>query len=305
MSEPVLLERGPLSRLRLWQQTTQQARRTVVTAPSRTERAQIRLRSLKPMSDPIFVLGSPRSGTTYLGSLLASLPGATYFFEPQLFKYYVRLLHEDRVSERHAALVYRLGFHSLLLAAPGAGTRIVEKNPNHVFSAKQLATIFGNARFVTITRDGRDVAASLAAKPWHRADAADSGRREPGGYLYGPHPHFYIEAGRRHEFATTTDVHRCIWIWRRHQEEIERLRSAVTLDQHHLRYEDLVQQPARTLDRLLDYLHVPDHGRLDVLSESANGHAASVGRWQQTFDADELAIIEAEAGPLLTKLGYG
>lgn len=318
-SSEVLLRRGPRGVIGLWRQTIREARAattdtatadtaTTDTATTDTGAGGLRVRvgALGPLPSPVFVLGCPRSGTTYLGSLLAELDDASYFFEPALFKYHVRRMYGGELTARTSTWLYRVGLRSLLLAAPGSGRRIIEKNPNHVFAAERLAAAFPHARFVVLTRDGRDVAVSLSEKPWHRADSVGSGKREPGGYLYGPYPHFYIEAERRAEFERTTDLHRCIWIWRRHQEEIERLRSGCGPEQQlHVRYEDLVQEPTTTVDRILGFLDVdPDH-REAVHYKSRAGHTGSVGRWRHRLDDHDRHIIEAEAGPLLASLGYG
>lgn len=290
-----------------WGGTMRQARRTVDRPASPTARLRTRLRSLAPIRRPVFVLGCPRSGTTYLGSLLAALPGTTYFYEPPSLKHFARAVHDRTASEAAIRRTYRWGLHALLLAAPGSGPRVVEKNPTHTWAAESLLRAFPDASFVVITRDGRDTAVSLAEKPWHRGDSVGSGRREPGGYLYGPYAPFYIEPERADEFERTSDLHRCAWIWRRHQEEVERLRAELPGDvQHHLRYEDLVRDPKPALDALLDFLGEDDDESWAAVTAAADaGHASSVGRWQRVLTGDDLAVVNEEAGPLLRKLGYG
>jgi len=267
---------------------------------------QTRVVALRPIERPVFILGSPRSGTTYLGSLLATMPGATYFYEPPVMKYYARLVYEDRVEFANIRRFYRWGFRSLLLAAPGSGPRVIEKNPNHTWIAETLLTVFPDAKFVMIVRDGRDTALSLSEKPWHRLDSQNSGKREPGGYAYGPQPHFYIEPDRRAEFAATSDLHRCAWIWRQHTEEVERLCKVLPADSRlEVRYEALLERPEEVLPEILSFLgDGSSAAKQAVLAASASGHRNSIGRWRSRLSRDEAAVIEDECGPTLHRLGY-
>ena len=262
--------------------------------------------ALGPVERPVFILGSPRSGTTYLGTLLAALPDATYFYEPPVMKYYARLVYENRVDLARSRRFYRRGFQSLLLAAPGSGPRVVEKNPNHTWIAETLLSVFPDAKFVMIVRDGRDTALSLSEKPWHRLDSQDSGRYEPGGYAYGPEPHFYIEPERLTEFAATSDIHRCAWIWRRHTEEIQRLTQILPEESRlEIRYEALLEYPEETIRELLSFIDDESpEARRALLTVAASGHRNSIGRWQSQLSDDDIAVIEDECASTLQRLGY-
>lgn len=288
-----------------WRHTLRQAHKLVAPAEF-TQRQRVRLQSLRKIRRPVFILGCPRSGTTFLGQVLEALPSVTYYYEPPAMKYYSRLVYEDRVTIRQARRFYEWGFRAMLLAGPGKGARVVEKNPVHTWIAETLYEIFSDALFVVISRDGRDVAVSLSEKPWHRRDSLGSQRREPGGYLYGPFPHFYIEPGRADEYTHTSDLHRCIWIWRRFAEETERLKSALPSHvQFDLRYEELIRKPEETLIPLLSFLgETETHSRTRVLEAAAKGHSASIGRWKEKLQGDDLLEIEREAGEMMRRLGY-
>lgn len=298
---PVRDFRG-LAYLRKWRETIGFARAQQTDVPSKHARGA----AVRPLDAPIFILGSPRSGTTYLGSLLAALPSSSYFYEPPIFKYRSRHIYQGSVPQWRVRLIYEFGLRLLLLAAPGSGPRIVEKNPNHTWVAEQIAAAFPKAKFVMIVRDGRDVAASLAEKPWHRRDQGGQNRREPGGYMTGTAPHFYIETDRHDEYTGTSDVHRCAWIWRRHTEELIRLRSALPVGTwHELRYEDLVVTPQETIGELLSFLgEASAEATAAATSAAGAGHAKSVGRWRDSFDAGEVAEVQAECGETLHQLGY-
>lgn len=289
-----------------WRQTLVQARNMAPSSGGAGRRLGVRLHSLKPIRRPVFILGCPRSGTTFLGEVLEALPSATYYYEPPVMKYYSRLVYQKEVTLAQARRFYHWGFRALLLVAPGKGPRIIEKNPTHTWVAEDLYKIFPDASFIVISRDGRDVSVSLAEKPWHRRDSLPLQKREPGGYIYGPYPHFYIEPARATEYTETSDLHRCIWIWRRHAEETERLKSVLPPQvQFRLRYEELIRQPEETLDRLLAFIGETDpESRARVLKAAAQGRRSSIGRWRKKLQADELTVIEREAGDMMRKLGF-
>lgn len=289
-----------------WRFSIKVARELVRDAPGFIGSLPVRAAAFGPIRAPIFILGCPRSGTTYLGNVLEMIPGVSYYFEPPIIKYYTRLIYEGKVSDKSATLFYRLCFRSLLLFAPGTGTRVIEKNPNHTWIADTLIKIFPDALFIVITRDGRDTAASLLQKPWHLGRSASSGRTEPGGYRYGPYPHFYIEKERADEYLHTTDAHRCIWIWKRHAEQIELLKQTLPVQQqHHLKYEDLVSLPEESLSKILDFLGENDAcTRAKIFEAAKEGYASSVGRWHQFLSDADLEVIEKEAGELLRKTDH-
>ena len=303
--EPVANLRGR-AYLAKWRSTFRFERKQRRLNPAEGGRWRTRAGALRPLRRPVFILGCPRSGTTFLGQVLDALPSSSYYFEPPILKYHTRFAFQQPAPTWQTRMVYQLCLRALLLTAPGHGPRIIEKNPNHTWIASTLLSLFPDAQFVIITRDGRDTALSLLRKPWHRRDGLHTRRREPGGYLFGPYPHFYIEPERATHFAETSDVHRCIWIWRRHAEQIDHLRTALPAHtQFHLRYEDLVRQPRETLLPLLQFLgEADDESVRRVLERAADAHDSSVGQWASVFKPEDLATIEAEAGPQLRQLGY-
>lgn len=256
---------------------------------------------------PIFIVGSPRSGTTFLGKCIAQLPEISYHFEPVATKaaaryVYDRLWHEDK-SQRFYQFIYRwlMRFHG------DGDLRFAEKTPQISFIVPFLAKAFPEAKFVHIIRDGRDVAASLAEKPWHRLDKKNSTIRDPDGYMCGPWARFWVEPDRIEEFETTDDLHRCGWIWRRHVEEV--LQAAVDLPNgtyHELRYEDLVENPRQEAQKILEFLGISDQQSHQLFQEAVakDVRASSVGRWRATVPESALVQLEAEISPLMQKLDY-
>ena len=130
-------------------------------------------RALDPrLRRPVFIIGAPRSGTTFLGNSLGRLPGISYHFEPRLTKAAARCVYDGSWSARRGGTVFRLSYGALLLATLDGGYRFAEKNPENSFLVPFLAAEFPDAQFVHIVRDGRDATVSHAEQPWLHADSA-------------------------------------------------------------------------------------------------------------------------------------
>jgi hypothetical protein len=261
---------------------------------------------LPRLERPIFIIGAARSGTTFLGDCIGRIPEVTYHHEPPATKAGGRYVYERLWSYRRARWFFRMVYAWLVRVERDGDLRFSEKTPTNIFLIPFLSRAFPDAQFIHIIRDGRDAASSHMHKPWLRAEDAWSGEREPGGYLHGPWPKFWVEPERREEFLRTSDARRMAWAWRRYTEtglhEGPRLGAA---RYHELRYESLVRQPLDEGERILDFLGISASASRDrFLTAVQRADDSSVGTWRNTFYPSELADIEAEAGDLLRRLGY-
>ncbi|GAA3172003.1 sulfotransferase [Blastococcus jejuensis] len=311
---PVTPTTAPPPRLRLtpWRLAVLTARGLVSDRRERREelagRARDRRRSLRALDPrlraPVFVLGAPRSGTTFLGSCIGTLPGVSYHFEPRVTKAAARQVFEGTWSEQRAGRLFRSAYGLLQVAAGEGGRRFVEKNPENCFIVPFLARTFPDARFVQIIRDGRDVAVSHAEKPWLSARSVGDTRRGRGGQAWGPWARWWVERDRAEEFTTASDLTRTAWSWRRFTEAAMAGLAELPADRVlTVRYEDVVQDPVRAAEEIgafFGHATPPDELRAALLQAKPN----SVGRWRTTLDADGLADVERESGALLRQLGY-
>ena len=122
-----------------------------------------------PLERPLIVIGSPRSGTTILGSILSAHPDVCYLDEPRLTWRYGNDRRSDLLRPEHARPeVVRYIRRSFLDEATKAGkTRIVEKTPSNAIRMPFLDAVFPDARYVHILRNGSDAALSIASF-WRR-----------------------------------------------------------------------------------------------------------------------------------------
>jgi Sulfotransferase family len=269
-------------------------------------RNPVSTRALDPrLHRPVFVIGAPRSGTTFLGNCLGRLPEISYHFEPRLTKAAARCVYDGSWSPRRGAAVFRLSYSALLLAALDGGHRFAEKNPENSFLVPFLAGEFPGAQFIHIIRDGRDAAVSHAEQPWLAAASAASGRRGMAGQLHGPQARWWVESPRREEFSQVPDIVRAAWCWRRFTEAaLDGMAMLPPGRAAEVRYEAMVGDPAGTADMLAGFLGVPARGRDDLRAAMGRARPDSVGRWRAALGGGDLAEVQAEIGPLLDRLGY-
>jgi hypothetical protein len=255
---------------------------------------------------PIFVLGAPRSGTSFVGGCVGALPDVSYHFEPRLTKAVARCVYEGSWSRVRARRYFR-GYYGALLGLSGhGGLRFAEKDPENCFIVPFLAETFPDAVFLHVIRDGRDVALSHAEKPWLAAASAGAGRRGRGGTRWGPAARFWVEPHRRAEFPTVSDLSRSAWMWRRFTTSaLEQLAGVPSERVLELRYETVVSKPAQTADLVGDFLTVSGRPAQKALHAAfAAARPDSVGRWRARLDDAGRADVENEAGGLLRRLGY-
>jgi hypothetical protein len=255
---------------------------------------------------PIFLIGAARSGTTFLGDAIGRITEVSYHHEPVATKLAGRYVYDGSWSERRARTYFRTVYAWLLRYQLDGGRRFAEKTPTNAFLVPFLGRTFPDAQFIHLIRDGRDVAASHIRKPWLRADSAPSGKREPGGYLYGPWAPWWVAPGDRVTFETGPDELRVSMAWRRYTEAALADGPALGTERYlEVRYEALMADPAAEGVRLLDFLRVDDAAsRQAFLAALGRADPRSVGAWRRAFTPDQLAIIEADSGDLRRALGY-
>jgi hypothetical protein len=263
-------------------------------------------RALDPrLHRPVFVIGAPRSGTTFLGSCLGRLPEISYHFEPRLTKAAARCVYDGSWSPRRGAAVFRLSYSALLLAALDGGHRFAEKNPENSFLVPFLAAEFPGAQFIHIVRDGRDAAVSHAEKPWLAAASAATGQRGMAGQLHGPQPRWWVEASRREAFTQVSDIVRSAWCWRRFTEAaLDGVALLPPGRAAEVRYEAMVSDPAGTADMLAGFLGASAAGRDEMRAGMGRARPDSVGRWRDVLSDSDITDVQTEIGPLLARLGY-
>lgn len=239
----------------------------------------------------VFVIGSPRSGTTFLAGAIGSLPGFVDLGEVAPVKAAVPEL--AALSPPEAAKRLR----RILAVARRVGlvgsVRAVEQTPELAHVATALPIAFPEAVVIHIVRDGRDVVCSLLEKPWLKREQPSA---DDAGLPYGSYARFWVEPDRSEEFELSSDARRAAWVWRSYVTAARNAPDAVEV-----RYEELAADPDGVARAIAPELGAPPRPLAAALREA---HASSVGRYRTDLASDQLADVEAEAGDLLRELGY-
>jgi hypothetical protein len=279
------------------------------------------------MNPFMFIVGCPRSGTTLLQRMVDAHPEVAVVHEthwiPRWFEkrkgitaegYITPELVENVIADRRfpnlkvapeeVAGLVRDGvpmpysrFVSALfdLHASGQGKRLAgDKTPAYVRNLPTLHSLWPEAKFVHLIRDGRDVA--LSVTDWSRAGSA-AGRF----------------ASYAEEPVTTTAVW---WEWnvRVGREDGASLPDGLYRE---VRYERLVADPAGECAALCEFLGLRfeksmlgfhegrnrDDPRLDA-KKSWRPVTAGLRSWTSEMPRRDAARFEAAAGGLLDELGY-
>lgn len=256
------------------------------------------------MAPPVFIIGCARSGTSILGEIIAAHPRVEYVWEATAIWEGIAGVAADgshRLDQTAATTSVSKALVDAFAAPPG-DTVLVEKSPRNTLRVPFLKAVFPDARIVHIVRDGRDVACSLvpgcAGAEWRHL-------RPPG----------WLELMERWD-----GVERCARAWK----EILELALAdlETVRHVQIRYEDLVQAPRTTLERVFGHIGLefaPEAAAYAArLSEAVPGsyhaqgqsrwfrpdHDHRIGRFRQNMTVEQQRATSELLAPMLERLGY-
>lgn len=264
----------------------------------------------------LFIIGSPRSGTTWLQIMLGSHPLVCTTVELTLYSKYTApwikaWKHEAyHIKQGHwhqglPVLWAEEEFYCFLrefldrvyervLATKPQATHILDKHPGYSSYVKDINTLLPDARFIHIIRDGRDVAISMIAArkdigfgPDGISDAASSWKTE------------VVAAQQARQFEN------------RYFE---------------VRYEDLLTTGVNTMKSIFDFCGLPlsmaevtaiveQHSfekmkasRMSAVkgikTSEAHYRKGVAGSWRKEFGRLDKYLFDQIAGDLLCRLGY-
>jgi hypothetical protein len=240
----------------------------------------------------VFVVGAPRSGTTWIAESLASLPGFVDLGEVRPLK--ARIPRFASLPEAEAADRLRETLDWVRRLSLVVRLRAVEQTPETSFVVAAATRAYPLATVLHMVRDGRDVASSLLERGWLNASREG---RDDAGLRYGAHARFWVEPERQDEFERASEATRAAWAWRRY---LTAARSAPerTLE---LRYEELATDARSASERIAEHIGVDGELLVRALS---GARSSSVGRWRKDLAPDQVEDVKREAGALMAELGY-
>ena len=242
---------------------------------------------------PVLVVGAPRSGTTFMAGALGGLPGFVDLGEVGPLK--VAIDELVALPEEEAARRLRRTLERVRRFGLARRLRAVEQTPETSFVLAAALRAYPQAKFVHMVRDGRDVVCSLLEKGWLRTER---GGADDVGNPYGEQARFWVEPQRVQEFNAASEATRAGWAWRCYLTAARAAAPDATLE---VRYEELASDPDATAARIAAHIDAdPD----ELAAGLRAVHSQSVGRWRRDLTEEQVADVEAEAGPLLRELGY-
>ncbi len=252
------------------------------------------------MADPFWVVGAPRSGTTYLVEVLNRHRDVFLTVETRVMVFASRILNrvgrndsvlhtgaEQMLSVMRAELPRVIAaFYRELGAEPGQ--RWGDKYPHYADGLQEpecldtIQSLFPASQYIHIIRDGRAAAASFRDKGWGDGTL---------------------------EYAVD--------IWARHVSHARSFGCRVGPGRYlEVRYEDLVSDGPSVLHRVLQFLGLGPSAEVDEMlaeqacrrtpfSTPATEHQR-VGQitWHERFSADDLVYVERQLADLLVEFRY-
>jgi len=112
---------------------------------------------------PIFIVGSPRSGTSILGKILRAHPAVVYLGEPRLIWKHGNEQRSDVLRAEHASNLIASSVRERLLALGQSqdGLRLVEKTPQNALRLEFVDRIFPDCLVIHVIRNGRSAVPSI------------------------------------------------------------------------------------------------------------------------------------------------
>jgi hypothetical protein len=274
------------------------------------------------MKPPVFIVGCPRSGTSFLYHLLLSAGGFAEFhtqmnvfdvLEPIFGDLSIPNNKKKMMREWLGSKAFRVSgldaadIETKVMANCNNGSdflrivmeevankqgvdRWIDSTPTNVPHMMRISRDFPDAQFIHIIRDGRDVALSLDQYRWSRPLPWDRNRSLLAAGLYWEG---IVRKGRGF--------------------------GAVLGPKYlEVRYEELVERQQPALKPVSEFLrHTLDYDRIQRTSVGSvkkpltafkedlkEGRFSPVGRWRNKFPEDQLVWFERLVGNYLVELGY-
>lgn len=262
---------------------------------------------------PVFIVGCPRSGTTFTASALGAVTGFADLGEVSRLKAAIPELYGAAQDGRAEVVTNELRtiVSRSQRAAMAARRRGIEQTPESTYLIPELARAFPRAHFIHLLRDGRDVVASLIERGWLAGDAgnlvtarAGGEAMDDAGHPFGGYARFWVEPGRELEFEQASEPRRCAWAWRRYVTAARTALAELPADRvTTIRYESLTADPEKVARQLSAELGAPASAA-ELAHALGSAHPRSVGKFTARIGADCLDEVLAEIAALLANLGY-
>jgi len=278
---------------------------------------------------PIFVVGSPRSGTGMMRTVLRMHPGIAMRPREETFLWRRGLPEDvgDRLTPEQATpklISYIRKSYAKYQRQAQPGQRIGDKTTGHALRVGFVASMFPDSQFLHIIRDGRAAAVS-ARREWQadvrprvrravdaplmtvikgawkyfgrRVKRAFTGRRRVG--LWGPRFRGVQKAVKERPLIEV-----CGMLWRECVETAHKEGTALGPKRYmEFHYEDFCRNPRNVLGEILDFLDLPPDEKINQWLDERISTTRNQA-WVDHISPEELEALMREIGPTMKKFGY-
>lgn len=264
----------------------------------------------------LYIIGSPRSGTTWLQTMIAAHPLVCTTVELTLFTRYtapwIQAWKDESANIKKSGLYQGIPFlwsedefysflreflekvYAKVIDTKPQATHILDKHPGYSKYVEDIHELIPGARFIHVIRDGRDVAASMIAARRDMGFGADT-----------------VEGSAKE--------------WKECVKAAQQARN-YTGQYLEVRYEELLHDGGESLARVFDFcgLNIGSQQAAQILSEhhfekmqarslapvngvkvpKAHFRRGKAGTWAQDLGPVQQYIFDSIAGDLLHELGY-
>lgn len=276
--------------------------------------------------EPLLLIGTHRSGTTWLGEALSQAPWAAYWKEPrQVWVYGNWFRPHDVLTAEHArpGVVRHIRRRFDGFVRRSGARCLCEKTPSNCLRLPFVHAVYPEARILFLVRDGRHVVLStederrrgvlwyrirerllemrpselpafLERVPWFvRALLTGAGR------YWGPRPPGW-RRWLREDPPDVVAAKQWAATMGRALDDLERI---VPPHLARIRYEQLVTEPRATMERVRDTLGLPDLEPVIEYLEATSDSNRHRQRREQA-EADRLDPLRRHLEPVMRRLGY-
>ena len=268
----------------------------------------------------VWIFGSARTGSTWLGAMMADLEGHAWWHEPMV-GYLFGHLYYERARARRRDENFILGGNKDLWLGPvrrfvldSAGARFPErvdggylviKEPHGTLGAPLLSEALPESRIIVLVRDPRDVISSKmdAAREGSWAEEAQKSRGQE---------KKNTSADRKPDAFVKSQARRYVQLIELAQKAYDAHRGPKVL----VRYEDLRAEPLETIRHIYERLDIPaedqDLARVvekhawENIPERKKGSGkfyrkGSPGGWAEDLTPEQVQTVENITAPLLER----
>lgn len=270
------------------------------------------------MSDTIFIIGCPRSGTTAYTRLLDFAPNADVHIElPPRLRIESRDLFKGKLHEPE--LVLRNAKQSSIIESQSNKKIFGDKNPCYLPFIPYLNNVW-DCKIVFLVRDGRDVVRSLL--DWHKFKSKNvfaMHEDDPESIVVEPaadpwdYSRLRPNPGEEHynNWSKLSRFQKCAWYW----SEFNSLGMDYLskIDNSRWKCVDVTHAGVDDVRELYEFLNLRGFdeesisknltARINSLQERT-GQKGDAPHWSNWTD-DQMAEFELYAGAIMTKLNYG